>query len=216
MAGRGQRDSAQGDREQQSLVGVYESEEAAEKAAGRARQAGAAEDDVRVGAAQDEVVSLQAEMQEEMDQSWVSPQAGFAYTKESAKGLAMLMPIMAAVGAVVALPLGFIDIGDIALWARLLVAALVGAAAGATIGLVVGPALGSNSPSKKSAADRGTVVRVDGGSPEISRTMAEQEPIRLDEVSPDDSRVRTVVTEEQRSDEGAAQQVARNLEADDR
>lgn len=211
MANRDQRD-----REQQSLVGVYESEAEAKKAAERARQAGAAEGDVRVGAAEDEVVSLQAEMQEEMDQSWVSPQAGFAYTKESAKGLAMLMPILALVGAVVALPLGFIGFGDIALWVRLLVAALVGGAAGATIGLVVGPSLGSTSPSKKTAADRGTVVRVDGGSPELSRAMAEHEPIRLDEVSPDDSRVKTVVTEEQRSDEGGPEQMARNLDADDR
>lgn len=204
------------DREQQSLVGVYESEEDAKKAVERARKAGAAEGDVRVGAREDEVVSLQAEMQEEMDQSWVSPQAGFAYTKESAKGLAMLMPLMALVGAVVALPLGLIEFGDIALWVRLLVAALVGATAGATIGLVVGPSLGSTSPAKKTAADRGTVVRVDGGSPELSRTMAEGEPIRLDEVAPDDSRVRTIVTEEQRNNEGGAEQVARNLNADDR
>ncbi|HVE47035.1 MAG TPA: hypothetical protein VNA57_09865 [Acidimicrobiales bacterium] len=202
--------------EQHSLVGVYESEAEAQKVARRAREAGASESDVRLGAREDEVVSLQAEMQEEMDQSWVSPQAGFAYSKESAKGLAMLMPLLALAGAVLALPLGLIPFGDIALWVRLVVAAFIGSVAGATIALIAGPSLGSTSPHRAMGAHRGTVVRVDGGSPEIARTMADAEPVRLDEISSDDSRVATVTTEEQRSDEGGVEQVARNLNADDR
>lgn len=199
-----------------SLVGVYETEAAAQQAAEMARKAGASEGDVHLGGTEDEVVSLQAEMQEEMDQSWVSPQAGFAYTKESAKGLALLMPLLAVAGAVLAAPLAFISIGDLEFWLRLVIVTLVGATAGATVALIAGPALGAKSPSVPMAAHRGVVLRVDDDSPDVSRSMADAQPIRLDEVrSSDDTRVATVTTEEQRSPEGTAQQVTKNIKSND-
>lgn len=48
------------------------------------------------------------------------------------------------------------------------------------------------------AAQRGKVVRVDEDSPDVARSMAEQEPVRLDEVrSSDGTRVTTLTTDEQ-------------------
>lgn len=201
-----------------SLLGVYQDEQAAKEAAERAERAGAPKDSVAIGRREDEVISMQAEMQEEMDQSWVSPQAGFAYTKESAKGLAVLMPLLAVVGAVLALPLGLvISVGDLPLWLRLLIAAGVGATAGATVALVAGPALGSKNTAEPVAAQRGAVVRVDDDSPEVVRAMAEAEPLRLDEVGQgNDIRAATVTTEEDRSDDGVVEGMTRNLNADDR
>lgn len=206
-----------GKRDDRSLIGVYESEEVAKQAAEAAKKAGAPDGDVRIGARDDEVLSMQAEMQEETDQGWVSPQAGFAYTKESAKGLAILMPLLSLAGAVLALPLAFVVFGGLDLWLRLVIVALVGAMAGATVGLIAGPALGSKDTSVPVAAERGAVLRVDGASPDISRRMADSEPIRLDEVSSSDgNRVTTVTTEEDRSSDGAPEQMARNLNAEDR
>lgn len=206
----------QGRSRDRSLVGVYETEEEAEQAAEKAQQAGASEGDVRMGSDEDEVVSLQAEMQEEMDQSWVSPQAGFAYTKESAKGLATVMPVFSVAGAVLALPLALIEFGGLDLWVRIVISALVGATAGVTVALVVGPSLGAKSPSAPMAAQRGRVVRVEDDSPEVSGAMADSEPIRVDELREDGTRAATVTTEEQRSDEGTAQRLTRNVRARDR
>lgn len=91
------------------------------------------------------------------------------------------------------------------------------ATAGATVGLIAGPSLSSKSPSEPVAAQRGAVVRVDEDSPAVAGAMAEQDPIRVDEIrSADGVRVATVTTEEDRSGDGTAQQMARNVKSDQR
>ncbi len=82
------------------LVAVFDSRAEADRAAESVVRVGSERNRVVVAQRSDEVVSVKAEMQDEMDESWTSPQAGVAYPKEAAKGLAILMPVCCVVGGV--------------------------------------------------------------------------------------------------------------------
>ena len=177
------------------LLAVYPDEQKAKAAATAAQDAGASR--IRLGGRDDMIASLDSEMQEEMTQSWTSPQAFGVIPKEAAKGAAIGVPVAAIIGMVIALPFAFFPIpGDISmsLWWKFLIAAIVGAVGGATVGFITGAGFSAMGPAEPMAAERGVTVRVDDGRPAVEVALRAAEPIRLDRVHPDRS-VTTVLTE---------------------
>lgn len=177
------------------LLAVYSDEHTANSAATAAREAGAVA--VRVGERDDVIASLDSEMQEEMTQSWASPQAFGVVPKEAAKGAALGVPLAVIIGMVVALPLAFIPLpGDVqmSMWAKLLIAAIVGATAGGVVGFIASAGFSAMGPAEPMAAERGVTVRVDDGRPVIEAALRDAAPIRLDRLHGDGT-ITTVWTE---------------------
>lgn len=164
------------------LIGVYPDDRTAGVAARAARDAGADPSGIHVDDPYDGATALRAEMREELEHSWFSPQVGALYPKESARSAALVLPVLALLGALVMLPFGFIEFGDMALWTRLLVMAIIGAVAGGAVGAIAGPGLGVRRPDDPLAAERGHVVRVDDSSPAVARALVDAGAIRVDEV----------------------------------
>jgi hypothetical protein len=167
---------------------------------------------IHVGDEADERWSLRAEQTEETDRSLVAPHAGAILPKEAAKAVSLTIPIGAAIGALVILPFALFDIGGLSIWLRLFWAAVVGATLGGTIGYIVGAAMASKDPLEPGAAQRGTVVRVDGATPAIEAALAELAPIRIDRFGPDGVVRGVVTTEEDRQPGGIAEEVAANVQ----
>lgn len=140
------------------ILAVYRDPEAATAGADAAESAGATL--VRVNREADDVLALQAEMRSEMDSSMSLPASVGPLPKESARGLAMAVPIGFVIGALVALPIGFIEFG-LPVAQRLVIAAVVGGFFGAASGLVIGGGAGARGPAAPLAAEEGiTVVAV--------------------------------------------------------
>lgn len=169
------------------LMAVYGSEDAARAAAERAVHAGATR--VRVGSRADMVASLDAEMQSEMHNSWASPQGFGVMPEEAAEGVAVGVPLAALIGALVMLPAALLPLpgalADMAVWPKLLIAAVVGAVGGATVGFILGAGLNAKGPAEPMAAEKGVTVRVDDGHPAVEKALCEIRPIRLDRLHPD-------------------------------
>ena len=185
------------ERDERELIGVFEDEQAAQAAAERVAGRGVDRSQVRVGDHRDEVTSLEGEMREEMDQSFLSPQAGFILTKEMAKGAGIALPVAVAAGALLALPFGFISFGGLVLWTRLLTMAAIGGAAGAVFGFILGGGLAAKGPAEPLGTEKGTTVGVNTSDPGVAEALAEEKPIRVDTVG-DGQPVGTVTTEEDR------------------
>jgi hypothetical protein len=169
-------------------------------------------DAVHVGDEADERWSLRAEQTEETDRSLMAPHAGAILPKEAAKAVSLAIPMGAAIGALVILPFALIDIGGLSIWLRLFWAAVVGATLGGTVGYLVGAAMASKDPLEPGAAQRGTVVRVDGATPAVAAALAELAPIRIDRFGPDGVVRDVVATEEDRQPGGIAEEVAANVQ----
>jgi hypothetical protein len=180
--------------EDERVVGVFRDEQAAEGAAEAARSSGAEE--VRVGASGDEVAALRAEMREEAAE--VRP--GFS-TPEMVWSVPLTTAVAALVGVVVALPLGFIDPGDVPLATRLLVVGFAGAITGVTIGFIFGVIVSGGffgrrrRPKSELAAERGVVVGATESTGQVAPTLSAQDPIRVDKVAPSGQPKETVTTE---------------------
>jgi hypothetical protein len=199
------------------LLGVFRNRATAQSAADRARGAGVDDERIHVERREDKIDSLRAEMRAEVEDSWFSPQAGFMLTKETAKGAAVAILVLGAVGAVVGALLAFVFPTGMALWARLLAFGAVGATAGVTAGFVIGAAGAEKGTQKRLAAERGVTVRVDSAAPEVEQSLSEEEPIRLDVVTADGTPTgTTITTEEDRTDEGVVQDLQRALREPDR
>lgn len=185
----------------EELVAVFRDDHAAEAAADAVRRMGVDPGRIRVGEEGDEVASLRAEMREEIEHTIAGPGSFGPFTKEMAKGAAAGVVLATVAGAVLALPLGLIDVGGLSLPARLVIAAVVGAAAGATLGFVLGGGLGAKGPGDKLAVERGVAVGVRLGgrerADEVVAALEEQKPIRLDVVSRRGQPIQTVTTEEE-------------------
>ena len=179
----------------------------AEEAVARLRAAGVAEEAVHLDEGLDYVASLRSEMHDELTNAWVVPNAAVAYTKESAHGLATAVVIGVGIGLALAFPMALIPLGH-SHPMRLLVWAVVGMAFGATVALVAGPALGTRRPDEPSAAQRGTVVRVEQDTAQLRSLLAELGPIRLDEITAAGDPIATVTTE---GPSGPVEQEARTL-----
>jgi hypothetical protein len=196
-----------------ALIGVYRSEADAQSVARSLREAGTPDHRIRLGNDDDAHTSLLAEMQQETSESMMMPIAGIAHTKEATKGALLMGPPLVILCGLLALPLGFIPVAGAPLWLRLLIAALVGMAAGGTIAAIAGPAMGAKRPNEANAAQRGVVLRVDDPDARAEELMAAMDPIRLDRVAQDEPMpLETVITEEQFTPGGVAQEIERNAE----
>lgn len=199
------------------LVGVYPSAETARRMADRLQGLGVDPAMIRVDSEKDVTTSLTAEMQEEVTESFVSPQVGVVYTKETVKAqMAFGPPLIVGCTVVTAAVSAFITIGDLGVWGRLLIGAVCGAALGGTLMVLIVPALSVKNPQELSAADRGVTVRVGAFSPEIESAMVEAEPLRLDRLWDHDTPIGTVTTEEDTTDGGIIEEVAENFARDQR
>lgn len=141
--------------EPRQVVAVFRTPDAARTAAGAARQAGAT--DVRVNSDQGDVLSLQSEMRDEMEHTFIGPGNVGPFTKEMSKGMSAGTIVGAIVGAVAALPFAVVDFG-LPVWQRVVIALAVGAFAGSTVGFVLGGGLGARGPAEPLAAEEGTTV----------------------------------------------------------
>ncbi|HRW37894.1 MAG: hypothetical protein KDB04_08390 [Acidimicrobiales bacterium] len=168
--------------ERRSLIGVYEDQAAADAAVAALRARTGHDDDVVVGPEAHPIDSLLAEMQQESNDAVVAPHVGIIYPKESLRSSALLGPPLIAIFTILFLPLGFIPMGDVDLWIRLLGAAVVGAACGGAILLIVGPAMGVKRTSEPLAAERGITIRLDRWSPEAEEALIVDGLLRLDVV----------------------------------
>jgi hypothetical protein len=180
------------------LLAVFADEATARKAEESLIEAGVARGAISVADSTDETPSLRAEMREELDKSWVLPQAGFVAPKEGARSLVAVTVTACVIAAVIAVPVAFIDFG-MNFWARLLVSELVFIAMALVIGLVVGPSLGVKRPDEPMAAQRGVTLRVGLDDDRTRERLTAFKPIRVDVITIQDEPVATVVTEEDRT-----------------
>jgi hypothetical protein len=199
---------------ERQVLAVFDDEQDARQAASALRRAGVGHD-VRVGSRRDEQASLQSEMQEEMEHTFLGPGNVGPFTREMAKGAVLGTFGVALVGAVAALPFGLIDFGP-ELWQRLLIAAFVGGFAGATLGFVVGGGFAATGPAEPLAAERGVTVSVTvaaGDEAErAARTLAERHAIRVDVTDETGRVVDVVATELDRRHGGVVRHVVETLE----
>lgn len=170
------------------LIAVYESEQQARAAAEAARRAGAS-DDIRIGAPEDRIVAVEAEMREDLDQS-VVPGAG-PFTKDMTKGVTLGTVVGGAVGLVCALPFAAINFGDWPLWARLVTVAIVGVAVGATVGFLIGGYFGAERPGEPLVTERGVILSVPSR-PGVEEALVRTDALRVYLVSADGQPVRTI------------------------
>ena len=161
---------------QERIVAVFPDEAAAEEAAGEARNRGAR--DVAISDPSDECTALVGEMREEASESWSGPSVGL-YTPEMARHIPGPTAAFALGGALLALPLAFLDFGA----SRVILCAFSGAVAGGLIGFLVGGFLGARRrANRKLAEERGVVVGVAGGNPAATEALVEAGPMRVDRV----------------------------------
>jgi hypothetical protein len=192
------------------LIAVYETLEQAYAAAKRAEAAGAPQ--VFVGDEADRVDSLRSEMREELEHAIISPNAVLALPKESAKGAGALTPICALLGALLALPLAWVDWG-IPFGTRLVIVLACGAAMGATVGFLIGAGTAVKGRFEANAADRGITVRVPVDTPEIEHALDHGGVIRLDRVDSGGNPDETLATEDAHDEDGVFEDMAGHVSA---
>jgi hypothetical protein len=118
--------------------------------------------------------AARAEQQKESRDAFVQPQAAVVLTEESAKGIALVLPLCVLVGALLAAPLGLIEFGGLETTTRVIIAAVCGAVAGLAVGLVAGPSLGARQKARKNeGAPRGSQGRP--GKAEVAEASSEHE-----------------------------------------
>jgi hypothetical protein len=162
------------------LLVVLRDAPSAEQAVEELEAAGVPGRVIGVGEQHDLLLSIRAEMREELAGSWMVPPVGVA-PSEAARGFVAVTIVLAVIGAVVAAPFAFIDFG-LTFWGRLIMLVGIGLAFGVAVGIVVGPALASKRPEEPSAVDRGIVMHVGYDTPAIRNVLARFDPIRIDRV----------------------------------
>lgn len=175
------------------LLAVYPDHETAERVLAELR-AQLHEPGAHEGTDQDRRDSLNAEMGEEMRQSFTAPQAGIIYTKEAMKTGAWMMPLCVVLGIVVALPIAFMFESEVSTGGRIIAAVAIGAAMGGTVALIL-MSLGQKNPDEPMAAERGVTVRVPDDTDELRRVMIAAHPIRLDVVDDEGRPIETIAEE---------------------
>ncbi len=193
-----------------ALLGVYPPEQVDPLVRELAR-VGVRESEVRVGGEGDERTALVAEMREETTESWVMPQVGVLSSKEATKATSLIGPVLAGLGALIALPFALVLPDDISLWWRLLIVAVCGGAVGGTIAVIVVPAMAVKNQDVPAAAQRGEVVRVSRWAPEVERVMVAARPLRLDRIGADGEPIGPVTTEEDHQPGGIVEELGHNF-----
>jgi hypothetical protein len=160
------------------IVAVFPDEAAAEQAAAEARNRGAR--DVAIDDPNDDVKALMGEMREETSESWAGPSVAI-YTPEMARHIPGPTIAFALAGAVLALPLAFIDFGDVSVIGRIIIAVFAGLVGGGTIGFLAGGFLGARRRANLDLAEeRGVVVGIGGGNAAAADALIEAGPMRVD------------------------------------
>src|SRR4051812_18263668 len=167
------------------LVAVYRDRETAEAVARElSRVPGVSSEAVRVSDAADRLLSVRAEMDAEVAESWASPGLGAFFTAEMMRGAVLFALVIGAIGVLVGLPIGyFLFVGDAPAIEKVALGALVGGLFGATVGALLGGGFAMQSPDEKLAAERGVPVALEDAPPAAEEVMARYEPIRLDRKS---------------------------------
>lgn len=160
------------------IVAVFPDEAAAERAAAEARNRGA--QNVAVADPKDDVKALMGEMREETSESWAGPSVG-VYTPEMARHIPGPTLAFAVAGAILALPLAFIDFGNVSAIGRVVIAVFAGLVGGGTIGFLAGGFLGARRRANRDLAEeRGVVVGIQGGNAAAAQALVEAGPMRVD------------------------------------
>jgi hypothetical protein len=192
------------------LIAVYETLEQAYAAARRAEAAGAPQAFVdRPG---DRIDSLRAEMRDELEHGLIAPTAVLVLPKESAKGVGALAPIGMVVGALLALPLAWVDWG-VPFRTGLVIVLACGAAMGATVAFLIGAGTALKGRFEANAADRGVTVRVPVDTPEIEHALDHGGVLRLDRVDSGGNPDEALATEEDHDDDGVFEDMAGHVQA---
>jgi hypothetical protein len=170
-----------------TALGVYRNEETARAVARAVRDSEAVHNAPVVGDESDALVSLGAEMQAEVAESWGSPGVGVAATSEMMRGALTFMVVGAVIGIALGVPIGLALFSESSsLWVRAGVGALIGVVFGGPVGALLGGGLSMKSPEEPEAAQVGVTVRVDNASEAVEQLMAGFDPIRLDRLQGDD------------------------------
>jgi hypothetical protein len=163
------------------IVAVFPDEAAAEQAAAEARDRGAR--NVAIDDPNDDVKSLMGEMREETSESWAGPSVAI-YTPEMARHIPGPTVAFAVAGAILALPLAFIDFGDVSVIGRIIIAVFAGLVGGGTIGFLAGGFLGARRRANRDLAEeRGVVVGIQGGNAAAADALVEAGPMRIDRLA---------------------------------
>jgi len=187
------------------VVGVYEDDAAAQRAIEAAERAGASS--VVRGGRADHVASLQDEMREEMEHTFVGPGNVGPFTKEMSKGASRWTPVWTVGFMVLAVPVALIPFGGFSFLTRLAIVEAVALAGGATVGFMWGLIVGDGKKGvdgidlreRDLAAERGIVVGATVDEREADRVadaMAALQPIRLDISGMEGQPLSTIATEE--------------------
>lgn len=156
------------------IVAVFPDEAAAERAAAEARDRGGR--NVAVNDPNDDVKALMGEMREETSESWAGPSVGLL-TPEMARHIPGPTAGFALAGALLAVPLAFLDFGV----GRVILCAFAGAVAGGLIGFLLGGFIGARRRANLDLAEeRGVVVGIQGGNAAAADALVEAGPMRVD------------------------------------
>jgi len=199
---------------QRELLAVYDTHDAAVEARRAALGVGVPEAAITMDGVANEQTSLKAEMREELEKSWMMPAAAIATTDEGLKGTFLAGIVCCALALVVIVPFAFIDWG-LSLPMRLLIHVVVALLVGASVAVVAGPALASRRSDEVMGAHRGSTLRVAADSEELRRALDRPGLIRLDEVTHDLEPMGAVITEDDRTARGVAEQMADNVRQGD-
>jgi hypothetical protein len=167
------------------VIAVFPSERATRAAVRALAERGVAEERISIDDPDTERAALRGEMRDELEHGIVAPQAGLVMTEEMAAGAAIAVPVAALIGAALAFPLGFIHMGTLPLWARLLIAVGVGAVAGSVVGVIVGAGAAARGPAEPLPAEKGVSLRVRDADAAIVELLATHDPLRVYVVTPD-------------------------------
>jgi hypothetical protein len=187
------------------LLGVFADRETADRVveAVRRRVPGS---DGRVGNAEDYVDAMKAETVRDSEDSIIANGA-LVMSKEGSKSVFAFIPVAAAIGVLLALPIAWFALPDTAVWLRLVIALAVGAVGGGTIGWIAGMGLGVIGPDPQLAAQRGVTARVWPDSEETRSVLLAGKPLRLDVLDATGLAVDTLTTERELTDTGIKEQL---------
>lgn len=195
------------------LLAVFPDAEHARDARRALVAAGVAEASIRLDDASDTVSALRAEQHDELTRAWVVPNAAVVYPGSSARGLAGISVVAAAVAVPAALLLALIDFGP-GYWIRALILVVVGLALAFTLGIVIGPPAGAPAPAEAPEAAQGTTLRVAGDTEHLRHLLAAHDPIRVAEVTHDGAPIDTVARQKPDSAAETVKDMAANADGD--